>query len=480
MIQRFVGRSVRRKLMMIIGAAIFFALFVNGLALLIYDVDSYSASWLNDLQSQAEVVGRASIPAIEFDDPHAAASNLQLLSIRPTILAAAIYDGSGQRFAEFQLTNVVETIPSRAGPASHWISGSKINLFQPIVDRGRVIGTVFIRARYQLSDRITGYLAISGLVTLLSLVAALLLSLWFQRLFTAPIISIAEIARRIRATRNFHLRAEATTEDEVGYLATSFNAMLEEVTRAADQLQLADRRKDEFLATLAHELRNPLAPLRNGLDIMRVTRERQVPGAALAIERAEAMMDRQIRQISRLVDDLLDVSRISTGKLLLKCELVELAPVIATALETVDALFESRHHELVCHLPDDPVYVNADPTRLSQIIINLLNNAAKYTAPGGRAVLRVSVAGDELSIEVTDNGVGLDQVGLEKIFDMFHQVDASLERETAGLGVGLTLTRTLVELHQGTIRAQSEGLGHGSRFEVVMPIVAHVGASRAQ
>lgn len=471
MIQRLVGQSVRRKLMVIIGVAILFALFVNGVALLIYDVNRYSEFWLSDLQSQAEVVGRASIPAIEFDDPHAAASNLALLSIRPTILAAGLYDGDGRRFAEFHAPNVDEPVPGRAAPVSHWVSGSKINLFQPISDRGRVVGTVFIVARYQLSDRVTGYLAISGLVTLLSLIAALLLSLWFQRFFTQPIILIAEVARRIRATRDYDLRARVTTDDEVGYLAGSINAMLEEVTRSSDALRLADRRKDEFLATLAHELRNPLAPLRNGLDILRLMRDRPTPGAQQAIERAEAMMDRQILQISRLVDDLLDVSRISTGKLLLKRETVELKSVVATALETVDALFKMRQHELTVDLPNEPVFVNADPTRLSQVMINLLNNAAKYTAPRGEIRLRAAVAGHELSIDVSDNGVGLDGEAMQRIFDMFHQVDASLDREQAGLGVGLTLARSLVELHGGTISAESAGAGLGSTFQVRLPIV---------
>ena len=182
-------------------------------------------------------------------------------------------------------------------------------------------------------------------------------------------------------------------------------------------------------------------------------------------------MDRQILQISRLVDDLLDVSRISTGKLLLKRETVELISVVATALETVDALFRVRQHYLTIDLPTEQVLVNADPTRLSQVIINLLNNAAKYTAPGGKIALRVRFDVDQLFIEVTDNGVGLDGEAMQRIFEMFHQVDASLDREQAGLGVGLTLARSLVELHGGSISAESAGAGEGSTFKVQMPIV---------
>jgi signal transduction histidine kinase len=178
-----------------------------------------------------------------------------------------------------------------------------------------------------------------------------------------------------------------------------------------------------------------------------------------------------VRHLVRLVDDLLDVSRISTGKLLLKRETVELKSVVATALETVDALFKMRQHELTVDLPNEPVFVNADPTRLSQVMINLLNNAAKYTAPRGEIRLRAAVAGHELSIDVSDNGVGLDGEAMQRIFDMFHQVDASLDREQAGLGVGLTLARSLVELHGGTISAESAGAGLGSTFQVRLPIV---------
>jgi signal transduction histidine kinase len=471
MITRFFGSSVRRKLMLIMAIAILSALFVNGVALLVYDLDRYNASWIADLQSQAEVVGRASIPALKFDDPRAADGNLRLLSIGPNILAAAIYDAEGHRFADFRAGPSDVDIPTQPAFTGHRISGSRIVLFQPITENGRMIGTIFLAARYQLADRIIGYLAISGSVTLLSLVTALLLSLWFQRSFTEPIISIAEVARRIMATRDYSLRAPATTADEVGYLAGSFNSMLEEVTRGSEALKQADRRKDEFLATLAHELRNPLSPLRNGLDILRMMRNSEQAGAAHAIERAEAMMDRQIQQISRLVDDLLDVSRITTGKVLLKRERTELAPLVRGALDTVAELVRLREHNLAVTMPTERVELDADPARLAQVLINLLNNAAKYTKQGGQIELNLATVGHDLIITVSDNGIGLTPEAQRYIFEMFRQVDTSLEREQAGLGVGLTLTQTLVQLHGGTIEIFSEGLERGTRFTVRLPIV---------
>jgi signal transduction histidine kinase len=298
-----------------------------------------------------------------------------------------------------------------------------------------------------------------------ALAAALLISAWLQRAVTAPIREVADAARAVVERRDYTGRAGKSTEDEVGVLADAFNSMLKEVQTREEALRLADRRKDEFLATLAHELRNPLAPIRNALYLLQAGEGN--PGAGAE---ARAVIQRQLAQMVRLVDDLIDVSRITTGKLALRRERVELRSVARNALEAVEAMIRARGHALHVELPPPGVYVNADPTRLAQVFLNLLNNAAKFTDPGGRIDFSVALLDGELVARVRDNGIGIAPAMREEIFDMFAQADRSLERSTGGLGVGLSLARRLVELHGGSIQALSEGLGRGAEFVVRIPM----------
>ncbi|HVE89636.1 MAG TPA: PAS domain S-box protein [Burkholderiaceae bacterium] len=238
-----------------------------------------------------------------------------------------------------------------------------------------------------------------------------------------------------------------------------------ELDAANSALQQADRRKDEFLATLAHELRNPLAPLRNGLQVMRLA------GAdADVVERARAMMERQLTQIIRLVDDLLDVNRISRGTFVLRIERANLADIVQHALETCTPPIEEKQHRLTVSLPPVPIYVDADSARLSQALSNLLVNAAKYTPNGGDITLDVHRAGGDAVITIKDSGVGIAKELLHEVFEMFTQADRSLETSHGGLGIGLSIVRRLVEMHGGTVEAKSAGLGRGSEFIVKLPV----------
>jgi CheY-like chemotaxis protein/two-component sensor histidine kinase len=241
--------------------------------------------------------------------------------------------------------------------------------------------------------------------------------------------------------------------------------MIADTGRRAEALREADQRKDEFLATLAHELRNPLAPLRNALEILRM------PNATPEMaQRALQMMDRQLVQMVRLVDDLLDVSRITTGKLMVRRSTMVLQDALRDAVDTVKPFLDTRRHSLEVRLAPEPLAVEGDRTRLAQVFSNLLHNAGKYTEPGGHVVLSVERDGDAAVVKVADNGIGLDTPSIAPIFDMFVQVDRSLTRTQAGLGVGLTLARRLVALHGGTIAAASEGVGQGSVFTVRLPL----------
>jgi two-component system CheB/CheR fusion protein len=256
--------------------------------------------------------------------------------------------------------------------------------------------------------------------------------------------------------------------DEAGRIVRWFGTCtdIDDTKRAQEALKEADRRKDEFLATLAHELRNPLAPLRNGLQIMRVASQNPA-----TVEQAREMMERQLAQMVRLIDDLLDVSRITRGTLVLRKERVELAAIVRNGLESAIPLIEANQHELRVDLPDAPILVDADVTRLAQVFLNLLNNAAKYTDPGGKISLAVERQGSNAVVSVRDTGVGIPPYMLPKVFEMFTQVSGSPERSQGGLGIGLTIVKRLVEMHGGAIEARSDGRGKGSEFIVRLPIV---------
>jgi PAS domain S-box-containing protein len=239
--------------------------------------------------------------------------------------------------------------------------------------------------------------------------------------------------------------------------------------KAEETLREADRRKDEFLAMLAHELRNPLAPVRNALQIIRLQgRDLQT------MQSVSEMMDRQVGQMVRLVDDLLDVSRISRGKIELRKERSELASIVHHVVEATRSLFRHMNHELTIELPSDPIFLNADPTRLAQILGNLLNNAYKFTPKGGSISLLVQREANEAVIRIRDSGIGIAANQLSRIFDIFVQVDTSLERSVSGLGIGLTLVKRLVEMHNGSVKADSAGIGRGSEFVVRLPILEEI------
>jgi signal transduction histidine kinase/DNA-binding response OmpR family regulator len=246
----------------------------------------------------------------------------------------------------------------------------------------------------------------------------------------------------------------------------------DDLRRLATELAESDRRKTEFLATLAHELRNPLAPLSSGLQVMKLA-----ASDAAAIERTRGMMERQVNHMVHLVDDLLDVARITTGKVDLKKERVDLQTVIASAVETSMPLIEAGRHELVVQMPDEVLLLEIDLTRVAQVVSNLLNNAAKYTPVRGRIGLSVRREGAEVVIAVSDTGIGIPPASMPTVFEMFTQVGRNMERAQGGLGIGLSLVRRLVELHGGTVTAASDGVGRGSTFTLRLPLMVDEAAA---
>jgi PAS domain S-box-containing protein len=300
---------------------------------------------------------------------------------------------------------------------------------------------------------------------------------------------IAAFKTAVESRRPFHARARLRRADgqwrwiessgtpridssgrAIGFAGTSSD--ITEIYESREALRETDRRKNEFLATLAHELRNPLAPARNSLQIMRMARHDPE-----IMERALGTLERQIAHMVRLIDDLVDVSRISRGMIELRRERVDLAAVLNNAVEASRPLLDQYGHTFTLKLPGEPLFVDGDPVRLGQIFSNLLHNAAKYTGKGGRIHLSATRRAGDVIVRVEDNGVGIPDAMLPRIFDMFAQVDRSLDRYSGGLGIGLSVVKRLVEMHEGSVQARSDGPGRGTEFIVQLPISMVSGGS---
>lgn len=273
-------------------------------------------------------------------------------------------------------------------------------------------------------------------------------------LFVITAFVISYICERMLQARR---RAEQNELEKKRELTESKN--MEELLREEQRL------KDEFLATLAHELRNPLAPILTGLQVLEVAKPGSEP-----FQRAMNVMRRQVHHMTRLIDDLMDVSRITRGRIELRKQRQPIGPVVEQAVETIRPIIDAAGHNFTLHLPTAPIYVEVDHARIVQVIGNLLNNAAKYTRPGGNICLAVFREEGDCVITVRDSGMGIPHEKIDKIFDLFVQLDRSLQRSSGGLGVGLALVKKLVEMHDGVVGVKSEGIERGSEFTVRLPL----------
>jgi signal transduction histidine kinase/ActR/RegA family two-component response regulator len=493
-------KSVRGKMMRIVVLTTAIALLAAGIGMLTHDLSVYRDTWVADLDTQASILGTSTATALVAGDRSVADRNVAALQVRPTVLVTAIYAANGKLYASF--VRAGETPPPlqlQAVTRAARVSGGSVELIQPIMENGQQLGTILLRAHHDIGARALAYLGIFSLVTLMSMVVALLLSTALQKVITEPLDSMANVAREVVTRRDYSLRAHSTSDDEIGFVVEAFNSMLDEVqtrARALEQsnaaltsevqirqtaevalaransrlestmaaLREADRRKDEFLATLAHELRNPLAPVIHAVKLM------DSPAADDSQRQwGREVIARQVQRMALLLDDLLDVSRITRGRLELRKDYVDLQSLVNSAVETARPLIEAKSHTLKLDLPANPVVLEVDPLRLSQALSNLLTNAAKYTDAHGQIKLTALQDAQGLAIRVIDNGIGIESAVIKGLFEMFSQIDSAIDRAEGGLGIGLALVKGLVALHGGTVQATSRGLGQGSEFTLRLP-----------
>jgi signal transduction histidine kinase len=278
---------------------------------------------------------------------------------------------------------------------------------------------------------------------------------------------LAQTVERVRLSLEGHVPSDAVmrvVSEEAGKLLEAIRKCEEEASKAQVAARLAERRKDEFLAMLGHELRNPLAPIVTALQLVKLKGEEE------SWEWERTVIERQVSHLVRLVDDLLDVSRITRGKLALNKKVVELAPIVNSAIEMVSPIFEERAHRLMVSVPALGMRLNVDPERLTQVLSNLLSNAANYTDAGGLIEITADRENGDVAIRVKDNGLGIVSDILPRIFDLFTQSERAIDRRQGGLGIGLAIVKNLVALHGGRVEAHSEGLGQGSTFTVYLPL----------
>jgi signal transduction histidine kinase/CheY-like chemotaxis protein len=474
------------------------ALLLTAGSLLLYQLWTYRNALVNDAEAQAELIAQSTAAALIFDDKKVAQSNLDLLQVKAPIRAATIFRATGEVFVAYRRQATDENMPARWDVGSDRLGprfeGALLHFAYPIRSGNERVGTLYLQAEHQMWRQAGSYAGILAAVTALSLSLSFIVFARLQRRVTGPLFKVTEVAQEVMKNRDWSLRAPPSLNLDVSVLVRAFNGMLAEVEGRTNELELSnrrleletavrrqaeeelkqlDKRKDEFIATLAHELRNPLAPMMNASALLSLPRaDDQVR------ERAVSILTRQLKHMSRLIDDLLDVSRVVTGKLSLHCERVELNALVQSATEFAEPMFKQRQQQL--HFVDGPsCWVWGDDARLTQVFANLLNNASQYTPAGGRVEVYLLREAEQTVVRVSDNGIGIEPEMQWRIFELFEQADKTLGRGNSGLGIGLTLAKQLTQLHAGSLTVQSEGLGKGACFSVALPLAEDTAADAA-
>jgi signal transduction histidine kinase/CheY-like chemotaxis protein len=521
-------RSIRKKLIAVVMSTTLAAVAVSVGIVIAYDLRGYQRTLVNDLSTQAELVGHMSSSALAFDDARLAGENLALLRTRPSVRAAAIYDAGGKLFASYLAPGAARTaIPPRPQPGKPRLEGGDLVIFKPIAENGEVLGTVYLRAGHALLARALDYLMIAAGVTVLALFTAWLVVQRLGRVITTPIVAITRIAHEVVATRDYSRRARRTSNDEAADLVVSFNAMLTEIEQrtgeledsnreiareaqrraeaqqqvmrmneelerrvgertmqlalanaelgqAIEEARRANQAKSAFLSSMSHELRTPLNAILGFAQILGSDALPATPGQKK--EFANHIV-KSGRHLLTLINEILDLAKVESGTVALAMEPVALSDMLAECQAMIAPLASGRGVRLLFPDTCDTV-VLADRTRIKQVLLNLLSNAVKYNHDGGSVTLECGPgAPGRLRLAVRDTGPGLRQDQLDKLFQPFNRLGQENGAQE-GTGIGLVLTRRLVELMGGTI-AVSSSPGVGSVFSVELQAGAPLAAGPA-
>jgi len=451
----------------------------SGVAILAVCFTLVGADYLNmrretlaGLQTHMMIVAMNSGAPLAFDDRRSANEALSAFQTRAAVARAELYDVGGNLFASYQRPEA--TGEPSAGLAKPDASATGLRMQRTAVEeQGQRLGT--LQVFYDLDELQSHLWQTLGLSTLVALIAVLMVYLFSLRIrgtLIRPIELLGQTARRISQTRDYAQRAPKVSDDELGAFTETFNQMLAQIQKQDAEIQAsraealnASQLKDEFLATLSHELRTPMAPILGWAQILRLN-----GGGNAQVLQASAVIERNARAQNKIVDDLLDMSRIVSGKLKLEVHTMDLADAVHAAIETVAAAATAKSIALEQDIEPGLAIVHGDPHRLQQVAWNLMSNAIKFTGSGGRVRVTLGRHSAQAVLSVVDTGQGITAEFLPHIFERFRQADSSITRHHGGLGLGLSIARQLVELHGGDISAASAGVNQGSTFTVTLPI----------
>ena len=517
--------NLRSKLLGIMLLTTLVALVTALGAMIAYDLHAYHLGWVNDVNAQAELLGHTTAPALNFDDAQAARENLALLHYQPKIRAAAIYNGQGAIFASYVAAGEHSPLPIVPGAEGDSTEGKDLLIFRRIVDKGQIVGTVYLRTDYELYAHLRGYASIALAVAGAAMVVAWLMSMWLQKIVTQPILLIGETAREVVAQRDYSRRVEKRSADELGALADAFNTMMAEVERRTDALEAsnrdkareveerrlaqnqvmelneqlesrvsertaelersnqdlalasaaadeANRAKSKFLSNMSHELRTPLNAILGFGQLLD-----QNNGSGMTPEKHHAFVDHIVQaghHLLALINDILNFAQIEAGQLSLSLEPVALDDVLDECATMMEPIATKRDVDL--QMPKSVrLVVQADRTRLRQVLLNLLSNAIKYNREHGSVVVHCQVVDSgQVRVTVQDTGIGLSPEQLAALFQPFNRLGQEAGTQE-GTGIGLVVTKHLVELMGGQMGVTSEK-GTGSAFWIEMRTSASAGA----
>ena len=512
-------RSIRHKLMSVVLLTTLVALVISLGTIVVYDLRAYHRNLVADISTQAELLGHMSSAALAFDDERLALENLNLMRIRPRVTAGALYKADGSLFASYRANERVGALPAKVGKEGESIAGSSVELFKPIVDNGELLGTVYLRADYELAGRTVDYLAIALGVTVLALLVALLLLRRLDFVITQPILDIADVAREVIETGDYSRRARKLSDDEVAQLVDSFNKMLAEIelrthalersngelaregeqrtqaqqevmrlnqelevrvhertmqlemtngelAMAMEEARSANYAKSAFLSSMSHELRTPLNAI---LGFAQILSSDRLPSTLEQKKEFAGHILKSGRHLLTLINEILDLAKVESGTVSLSLEPVGLDAILQECRDMIAPLASQRGIGMA--FPDAcPLNVLADRTRLKQILLNLLSNALKYNREQGQVAIECAPhAGGRVRISVRDTGVGLDAEQLALLFQPFNRLGQEGGTEE-GSGIGLVVTKRLVELMDGNIGVSSAP-GEGSIFWIELRVV---------